>query len=52
MGKPFWLWWSGALSIESIKELKRTLKGVGYSDKAVNEILKWYKSVKTTDERT
>jgi hypothetical protein len=31
------------LDIESLDDLKRTLKETGYSDKAVSEILKWYK---------
>lgn len=31
------------LSVESLDDLKRALKETGYSDKAVSEILKWYK---------
>jgi len=32
------------LSAESIEDLKRMLKEIGYSVKAVEEILKWYVS--------
>ena len=39
------------MNVESVKELKKALKDVGYSEKAVDEILKWYKSTETTDER-
>ena len=31
------------LSVESLDDLKRALKETGYSEKAVSEILKWYK---------
>ena len=31
------------LDVESLDDLKKTLKETGYSDKAVSEILKWYK---------
>lgn len=31
------------LSVESLDGLKRALKETGYSDKAVSEILKWYR---------
>jgi DNA-binding transcriptional MerR regulator len=31
------------LDVDSIEDLKRRLREVGYSDKAVEEILKWYR---------
>lgn len=31
------------LGVESLDDLKRALKETGYSEKAVSEILKWYK---------
>jgi SOS response regulatory protein OraA/RecX len=31
------------LDVESLEDLKRMLKEIGYSSKAVEEILKWYK---------
>jgi hypothetical protein len=30
------------LDVESVKDLKKTLRGMGYSDGAIEEILKWY----------
>lgn len=39
------------MNVESIKDLKKVLRDVGYSGKAIDEILKWYKSEKTTDDR-
>jgi predicted Ser/Thr protein kinase len=32
------------LGVESVEDLKRLLREIGYSEKAVDEILKWYKS--------
>jgi len=32
-----------ALGVESLDDLKKLLKEIGYSDNAVGEILKWYK---------
>jgi len=34
------------LNIETIEDLKKTLKETSYSDKAITEIIKWY----TTDD--
>jgi len=31
------------LDVESVEDLKKMLKEVGYSDGAVEEILKWYR---------
>jgi len=31
------------LDIESVEDLKRMLREMGYSDQAVEEILKWYR---------
>jgi predicted Ser/Thr protein kinase len=31
------------LDVESVEDLKRMLKEMGYSEKAAEEILKWYK---------
>ena len=31
------------LGVESLEDLKRVLREIGYSRKAVEEILKWYK---------
>jgi len=31
------------LDAESVEDLKRMLKEIGYSDGAVEEILKWYR---------
>ena len=31
------------LHVESTDELQRALKEMGYSDDAINEILRWYK---------
>jgi hypothetical protein len=31
------------LGVESVEDLKRMLKEIGYSDGAVEEILKWYR---------
>jgi hypothetical protein len=31
------------LNVETLDDLGRRLRGVGYSDSAVKEILKWYK---------
>jgi hypothetical protein len=31
------------LDIESVEDLKRVLREIGYSDGAVEEILKWYR---------
>jgi hypothetical protein len=31
------------LDVESVEDLKRVLREVGYSDRAVEEILKWYR---------
>jgi hypothetical protein len=31
------------LDVESVEDLKRILKEIGYSDGAVEEILKWYR---------
>ena len=30
------------VSVETVEDLKRVLKEVGYSNKAVTEIIKWY----------
>jgi len=30
------------LDVESVEDLKRMLREIGYSDGAVEEILKWY----------
>lgn len=35
------------MGVESVKDLKRMLKEIGYSDKAVEEILKWYEQNST-----
>ena len=32
-----------ALGVESLDDLKKLLKEIGYSDSAVGEVLKWYK---------
>lgn len=32
------------LGVESLDDLKMILKETGYSDRAINEILKWYRS--------
>jgi len=32
------------LDVEADEDVERVLKGIGYSDKAVKEILKWYKT--------
>jgi hypothetical protein len=32
------------VNIETLDELKRALAEFGYSNKAINEILKWYKT--------
>jgi hypothetical protein len=32
------------LGVESLDDLKIMLKETGYSDRAINEILKWYKN--------
>lgn len=34
------------MKVETVGNLKRMLKEMGYSDKAVEEILKWYKGNK------
>jgi len=31
------------LGVESIEDLKKALREMGYSERAVGEILKWYK---------
>jgi hypothetical protein len=31
------------LDVESVEDLKRMLREIGYSDGAVEEILKWYR---------
>jgi hypothetical protein len=31
------------LTVETVDDLKKLLKDMGYSPNAVNEILKWYK---------
>jgi hypothetical protein len=31
------------LDVESVEDLKKMLKEIGYSDGAVEEILKWYR---------
>jgi hypothetical protein len=31
------------LGVESVEDLKRMLREIGYSDGAVEEILKWYR---------
>jgi hypothetical protein len=31
------------LDVESVEDLKRVLREIGYSDGAVEEILKWYR---------
>ena len=31
------------MDVESVEDLKRVLREVGYSDRAVEEILKWYR---------
>ena len=33
----------GYFGVESVDDLRRRLREVGYSDDAVKEILKWYK---------
>ena len=35
------------MSIETIDDLKTVLKEIGYSNKAITEILKWYNSETT-----
>ena len=32
------------MSIETVDDLRTVLKGIGYSNKAIAEILKWYNS--------
>jgi hypothetical protein len=32
----------GNLNIETVEELKKALKEIGYSRKAITEIMKWY----------
>jgi hypothetical protein len=34
------------VNIETVEDLKRALKDVGYSNKAITEIMKWYTSKK------
>jgi len=36
------------LGTESVDDLKRVLREIGYSIKAVDEILKWYEPDKTS----
>ena len=31
------------MDVESVEDLKRVLREIGYSDGAVEEILKWYR---------
>jgi len=38
------LWVVFGLDVESLDDLKRLLRETGYSDRAVVEILKWYRS--------
>jgi len=35
--------WCLCLDVESVEDLKRMLREIGYSDGAVEEILKWYR---------
>jgi len=35
------------LDVESVEDLKRMLREIGYSDRAVEEILKWYRRNKS-----
>ena len=37
------MWCVAGLDVESVDDLRRRLREVGYSDGAVKEILKWYK---------
>ena len=32
----------GNVNIETVEDLKKALKEIGYSSKAITEILKWY----------
>ena len=32
----------GNVNIETVEDLKKALKEIGYSNKAITEILKWY----------
>ncbi|MEM3695384.1 MAG: hypothetical protein QXJ11_05435 [Candidatus Bathyarchaeia archaeon] len=41
--------WS--LNMGSIKDIKKALRDMGYSSRAVDEILKWYRCEKAADER-
>ena len=38
------------MNIETADDLKKALKEVGYSDKAITEIMKWYTSNKLPRE--
>jgi SOS response regulatory protein OraA/RecX len=38
------------LNVESVKELKRKLRDMGYSDGVIEEILKWYGQDNTTSK--
>jgi predicted Ser/Thr protein kinase len=35
------------LNVESVEDLKRMLREMGYSDRAVEEILRWYEQNNT-----
>ena len=37
------MWCVAGLGVESVDDLRRRLREVGYSDGAVKEILKWHK---------
>jgi len=32
----------GNVNIETVEDLKKALKEIGYSNKAITEIMKWY----------
>lgn len=36
------MWGVSGLDVESVDDLKRMLKEIGYSERATSEILKWY----------
>ena len=42
--------WCLGLKVEAPDDIEKKLRGVGYSDSAVREILKWYK--KNNDSKT
>jgi hypothetical protein len=38
------------VNIETAEDLKKALKDIGYSTKAITEIMKWYNSKKSPNE--